>query len=144
MANRILTKKSSTAGAQPTSSDLDVGELAVNTSDGKLFTKHTDDSIVQVVGSGGGTGGTTNLTAGVIWDNHDSSRAEHNVALSVAADATLALTHTSDTEELRSVYIEKFVEILGGYTTLFSTPSDVVANATFSGSLGYDGSGGWS
>ena len=57
MANKILTKKSSTAGVQPTAADLDVGELAVNTSDGKLFTKHTDDSIVEVVGSGG-TGGT--------------------------------------------------------------------------------------
>jgi hypothetical protein len=52
---------------------------------------------------------TINLTAGVIWDNHDSTRAEHDVALSVAADATLSLTHDADTEELRSVYIEKFI-----------------------------------
>jgi len=68
----------------------------------------------DVAGSGGttSTGGT--YTAGVIWDNHDSSRAEHDVALSVAADATLALTHDADTEELRSVYIEKYVEISGG------------------------------
>ena len=29
----------------PSASDIDVGELAVNTADAKLFTKHTDGSI---------------------------------------------------------------------------------------------------
>ena len=130
MANRILTKKSSTAGAQPTSSDLDVGELAVNTSDGKLFTKHTDDSIVQVVGSGGGTGGTTNLTAGVIWDNHDASRDEYDETLTVATGATTVLTHVADASDLRSVYIEKFVEVAGNSYTPSTTKLVVQSSLT--------------
>lgn len=49
---RIITKHSTTAGAVPTASQLEVGELAVNTADNKVFTKHTDGSIRQVAGSG--------------------------------------------------------------------------------------------
>lgn len=53
MANTIKLKRSSTASDTPTASDLEVGELAVNTADAKLFTKHTDNSIVEISGSGG-------------------------------------------------------------------------------------------
>ncbi len=48
----VITKRSSTPSAVPVAGDLQVGELAVNTADGKLFTKHTDNSIKEV-GSGG-------------------------------------------------------------------------------------------
>ena len=40
MSTTIKLKKSSTAGDTPSASDLEVGEIAVNTADGKLFTKH--------------------------------------------------------------------------------------------------------
>lgn len=49
----LITKKSSTPSAVPTAGDLQVGELAVNTADGKLYTKHTDNSIKQIGGTGG-------------------------------------------------------------------------------------------
>jgi hypothetical protein len=62
MANTIKLKRSSTASDTPTASDLEVGELAVNTADAKLFTKHTDNSIKEISGSGGGGGAATNLT----------------------------------------------------------------------------------
>jgi len=52
MANTLQLKRSSTASDTPTASDLAVGELAVNTADGKLFTKHTDNSIKTITGSG--------------------------------------------------------------------------------------------
>lgn len=51
----VITKRSSTASAVPVAGDLQVGELAVNTADGKLFTKHTDNSIKEI-GSGGAGG----------------------------------------------------------------------------------------
>lgn len=56
MANTIKLKRSSTASDTPSASDLEVGELAINTADAKLFTKHTDNSIKTISGSGGGTG----------------------------------------------------------------------------------------
>ena len=48
----IKLKKNSTSGEAPSASDLAVGEVAVNTADGLLYTKHTDNSIKTI---GGGT-----------------------------------------------------------------------------------------
>ena len=54
---RIKPRRSSTSGETPNPSDLTVAELAVNTADGILFTKHTDGTIKAISGSGGGGGG---------------------------------------------------------------------------------------
>lgn len=47
----IITKNSSTASAVPASGDLVAGELAVNTTDKKIFTKNASGTVVKVVGS---------------------------------------------------------------------------------------------
>lgn len=44
MANKIVIKRASTTGKIPTTSDLDLGELAINTYDGRLFAKRNDGS----------------------------------------------------------------------------------------------------
>ncbi len=64
MANTIQLKRSSTASDTPSASDLSVGELAVNTADAKLFTKHTDNSIKEIAASGGGSVASDDITAG--------------------------------------------------------------------------------
>lgn len=51
MPNPIVPKKSSTAGAVPTSGQLLTGEIAANTADGKLFIKKADGTVVQVSGA---------------------------------------------------------------------------------------------
>lgn len=56
MANTLLHKRSSTAGATPSAGSLTVGELAINTADGKVFTKKDDATVVEI-GAGGGGGG---------------------------------------------------------------------------------------
>ena len=61
---KIIAKASGTAGEVPQASDLDVAELAVNTADGKLFTKHTDDSVVEISGGGSGGGGAVDSVNG--------------------------------------------------------------------------------
>jgi len=61
---RIIAKASATAGEEPAAGDLEVAELAVNTADGKIFTKHTDGSIVEITGSGGGGGGAVSSVNG--------------------------------------------------------------------------------
>jgi len=51
MANTIKIRRSATASAVPTTAQLALGELAVNTYDGKLFLKKNvsgTESIVQV------------------------------------------------------------------------------------------------
>jgi len=48
MASKILLKKSTTASAVPTTSDVDVGEVAVNTEDKRLFTQDNGGSVVEL------------------------------------------------------------------------------------------------
>ena len=59
MANTIKLKRSAVAGKVPTTGDLDLGELALNTYDGKLYTKKDNGtaSVVEI-GAGGGGGVT--------------------------------------------------------------------------------------
>jgi hypothetical protein len=56
MPNKIKPKRSYTANAVPTTSDLDANELAINWADGKAYTKNAAGNIVSVtLGGGGGT-----------------------------------------------------------------------------------------
>ena len=68
---RIIAKASATAAEEPLTGDLEVAELAVNTADGKLFTKHTDGSIVTISGGGGlpsyGPAGDVLASDGISW-----------------------------------------------------------------------------
>ncbi len=48
MSQKILIKKSTVAGKVPVSGDLDIGELAVNTADPHLYTKHSDNSVKKL------------------------------------------------------------------------------------------------
>jgi hypothetical protein len=48
MANIIKIKRSSVPGKIPDSNDLQIGELAVNTADGIIYTKHSDNTIKAV------------------------------------------------------------------------------------------------
>lgn len=76
MANTVKLKQSAVAGKVPTTGQLDLGELAINTNDGKLFLKKNVggvESIVDVTAGGvgpasasvlGGVKGFTDLTIG--------------------------------------------------------------------------------
>lgn len=73
---RIIAKASGTASEEPLASDLEVAELAVNTADGKLFTKHTDGSVVTISGGGGTSATAVAPSAGVnVPDQSDISLA---------------------------------------------------------------------
>jgi len=45
MANKFTVKRSAVVGKIPTTNDLALGELALNTSDGKLFLKKSVNSL---------------------------------------------------------------------------------------------------
>jgi hypothetical protein len=55
MANKVVIKRTSVSGREPTASDIDVGELAVNLADKKLFTKDGAGTVIQL-GGGSGSG----------------------------------------------------------------------------------------
>ena len=52
MANQILLKRAS--GSDPTASDLALGEIAIRTDNGKLFTKKDNGTVAEISGAGGG------------------------------------------------------------------------------------------
>lgn len=70
MANTIQVKRSAVAGKIPTTTDLALGEFAINTNDGRVYIEKNDGSASIVeVGAGGyqsvtSAAGTTTLTAG--------------------------------------------------------------------------------
>ncbi|CAB4167296.1 hypothetical protein UFOVP1666_55 [uncultured Caudovirales phage] len=65
MSNKVLVKRSAVPGKVPTVNDLDFGELAINTFDGKAYIKKDDGipSVIQIGASSGG--GMTYPTAGI-------------------------------------------------------------------------------
>jgi hypothetical protein len=94
MANLIKLKRSAVAGKAPTTSDLELGELALNTYDGKLYTKKDNGSasIVELSGGGGG-GGAIAETAQVISENLELSAGSNGFSVGpVAVAATYAVT----------------------------------------------------
>ncbi|MEK9695215.1 MAG: hypothetical protein VW270_05590 [Candidatus Poseidoniales archaeon] len=66
MASKILIKKSSTASAVPGTSDLDIGELAVNTHDKRVFTKHGGAIVELGTTPSSLVTSTANVTTGTI------------------------------------------------------------------------------
>ena len=52
MATVIKIKKSETASSVPTTSNLAVGEVAVNTADQKIYVRDSSDNIVTVANKG--------------------------------------------------------------------------------------------
>jgi hypothetical protein len=71
MANQIILKRSSTAGKVPTTAQLALGELAINTHDGKIFIKK-DNGVPAVVEIGGVTS-VSGLTGDVVLSTADVS-----------------------------------------------------------------------
>ena len=65
--NRIKLKRTSTATRVPSISDLRLGELAMNTFDGKLFFLKNDgtDSLESIVTTNAEITGSVNLTGGI-------------------------------------------------------------------------------
>lgn len=58
MANKIIIKRSSVTGNVPSAGALDVGELAVNLADQKIFTKNASGTVIEL---GGGLGTVTSV-----------------------------------------------------------------------------------
>jgi hypothetical protein len=58
MANpKIIPKRSTQSAKVPTTSDLALGEIAINHADKKLYARHPGSGVVQEIGGGGGGGG---------------------------------------------------------------------------------------
>jgi hypothetical protein len=61
---KLLHKRNATAGVAPLALELDLGELAINTADGKVYVRKADNTVVEVGGAAGGSGTVTSVAAG--------------------------------------------------------------------------------
>ena len=100
MAATVLHKRSATSGAQPNTSDLSLGEIGVNTYDGKLFVKKSvsgTESIIEI-GASGGAGGPIMQAAQTI-SSDVTLQAGHNglslYSVSVDSGVTVEVPATS-------------------------------------------------
>jgi hypothetical protein len=94
MANTIKLKSSAVPGKVPSLSDLQVRELALNTADGRLFTRKSSggvDSIVDL--SGGGVVSPVAETSQVISENYTFGTGKNAISVSpVEVAATYTVT----------------------------------------------------
>ena len=93
----IITKNSSTASAVPLAADLTQGELAVNVTDKKLYTKNSGGSVVQVGGDVTLTGTETltnkTLTTPTLTNPTVTNYVETPYSANSGTAITLALTN---------------------------------------------------
>jgi hypothetical protein len=82
MANTIKLKRSSVAGKVPTTSDLSLGELGLNTYDGKLYAKKSVSGTESIVEIGAGAASSPIVQpAYVISENVTLAANRHGLSL---------------------------------------------------------------
>ena len=116
----IKFKRSAVPGKVPLTTDLELGQLAINTSDGKLFIKK-DDGAVSIVEIGAGGGSMTYPAAGIpvstgtAWDTSKTS-------------PTGTIVGTTDTQTLSGKTLNSAI-LNDGYTEeVFAVTDGVTVN----------------
>jgi hypothetical protein len=151
----IITKNSQTASAVPAASSLEVGELAVNTADGKLYTEHTGGVVKEIIPSTVANGGITtakiadaNVT-GAKLENSGVTAGTYGSASAIPAitvDAKGRITSAS-TNSFSSSYVGNRAQLFTSSGT-FTIPTGVTAlkvtviGGGGGGHRGYDVGGG--
>lgn len=90
MPNKIILKKSSVAAKMPLATDLEVGELAVNLADAKLYSKNAGGTVISVGGGGGGS-----VTTNGLFEHANTISANYSIASGNNAVSAGAITIAS-------------------------------------------------
>jgi len=130
MATNIVLKRSATADAAPTTSDLELGELALNTYDGKIYMKKTVNGTSSIVNLSGTVAPT-------------SSAFSHTTYKFTASGSTTTFTGSDDDSKTLSYTAGQIQVFLNGILldasdyTASNGSSVVLGSATGSGSILY-------
>ena len=134
MSNKVLVKRSSVPTKVPTTSDLELGEIAINTYDGKMYIKRDSGTPAVIQIGGGGGGPTSDLSVSV--DDYIGNGAQVVYSLS-----TTPLTDAYVFVSINGVLQSTTTYSLLGSTLTFSTApsaSDAIELRTISGSGAVD------
>ena len=99
MANLIQLKRSSVASKVPTTTQLSLGELALNTFDGKLYTKRDQNGTASIVELSGGATGVVAETQRTISEDYSLTAGYNGLSVGgveVANGVTVTVPQTSD------------------------------------------------
>ena len=96
MANTIILKRSSVAGKVPRTTDLALGEVGINTHDGKMFIKKDDgtESVVEISASSDASALATDTT------NFNGNLSSSDTTVQLALDTLDDLSISSDASAL--------------------------------------------
>lgn len=141
MTTVIITKNSSTASAVPASGDLVQGELAVNVTDKKIFTKNASGAIVTLADLDGAAASATAAASSASAASTSASNASTS-ATNAATSATDANTAKTAAEAARDATLAAYDQFddryLGAKTSDPTVDND--GNALVAGSLYYNSS----
>jgi hypothetical protein len=122
----IITKNSSTASATPAAGDLTKGELAVNVTDKKLYTKDNSATVVRIVGSlGNQEASAAAITGGTIAGVAQTGGTINNTPIG----GTTAAAVTGTTITANTGFVGALTGAVTGNTTGTHT-GDVTGNVT--------------
>jgi hypothetical protein len=135
MPTTIVTKNSSTASAAPSAGSLTQGELAVNVTDKKLYTKDSGGTVVELTG-------LKSADIGVSVQAYDADTAKTDVAQTFTAGQRGEVTALTDGSSIAVNLADSnnFSVTLGGNRTL-ANPSNLVAGQSGSFFITQDGTG---
>lgn len=108
MANTIKLKSSAVPGKVPSLSDLQVRELALNTADGRLFTRRSSagiDSIVELTGGGAGSA-AFGVVVGDVRTAGDAGDAQANTSSATLTVLGLGGAQVRTDQATDTVYID--------------------------------------
>jgi hypothetical protein len=135
MPTTIVTKNSSTASAVPSSGSLTQGELAVNVTDKKLYTKDSGGTVVELTG-------LKSADIGVSVQAYDADTAKTDVTQLFTKAQRGAITALTDGATITPDFAvaNNFSVTLGGNRTL-ANPSNLTAGQSGVIVLTQDGTG---
>lgn len=103
MANTVKMKQSSVAGKAPTTTDLSLGELAVNTTDGKLYLKKNVSGTESIVEVGAGGSGTVTSVSGTSPISVASGTTTPAISISAATTSAAGSMSATDKAKLDGI-----------------------------------------
>lgn len=137
MANQILIKRTATPAKVPATTDMALGELTVNTFDGKLFLKKNNgaESVVEI-GAGGGGGGSAPVNGSAEVDFGSSPRDQARITVlnaTITSSSMIILTmnssvhtvdHSEEEHQIEEIKLDSGALVPGVSFDIVATCSD--------------------
>ena len=119
MAQTILLKRRTTDATAPTTSDLAVGEIAVNAFSGKLYVRKTNGTVAEISGTGGGGGGDVGLIPSATFKRFEYTATNGQTTFSGNDNASQSLLYVAGNilVYLNGVLLDDTVDYVATSTT---------------------------